>query len=406
VLTKDLVKFSRRKDRIYPHAIKTDQQSLLDLAQDLITIYAYGEGKNRQELEEESSILINSFSTPLIARGLNRLCLDRSEFTQCLEVNFTAAREQLFDLSAKHLKEADQYDFEGFRDQIESQVPNDLQALVQEDLYGDLPHSDLLLKFKTMRPVDLLHRYNLAQVQYHMLFAGDLSLSLKKVEAAELRKIFKYLKFFRLLARIESKTKGTLKITIDGPLSLFENTRKYGLQLANFIPAFVDCANWQFEVKVDLPRFKNKVLKLSHKADLKSHYKNFSAYVPDEIRLFHKTFADKAKDWQIVGDTPFIEMGEEGKQELIFPDLSFAKDQKCVHMELFHRWHAGPLRRRLDQLQSKPDCQLLIGIDRSLVRSSSFKEEVEAHPYFSEHGFLFNDFPSVTRVNSLLKSFS
>ncbi|MDD7985494.1 DUF790 family protein [Lentisphaera marina] len=405
MLTKDLVKFSRRKDRIYPHSIKTDQQALLDLAQDLVTIYAHGEGKNRQELEEESSILINSFSTPLIARGLNRLCLDRCEFTQCLEVDFASAREQIFDLSAQHLKEANKYDFDGFREHLERQVPNDLQALVHEDLYGDLPHSDLLLKFKSLRPVDLLHRYNLAQVQYHMLFAGDLSLNLKKVEAADLRKIFKYLKFFRLLARIESKTKGALKITIDGPLSLFENTRKYGLQLANFIPAFVDCANWQFEAKIDLPRFKNKVLKLSHKEGLKSHYKNFSAYVPEEIRLFHKSFADKAKDWQIVGDTPFVEMGEEGKQEIIFPDLSFAKDAKRVHMELFHRWHAGALRRRLDQLHTKPDCQLLIGIDRSLVRSSSFKEEVESHPYFEKHGFLFNDFPSVTKVNSLLKGF-
>jgi len=406
VLTKDLVKFSRRKDRIHPHSIKTDQQGLLDLAQDLLNIYQFGEGKNRQELEEESSIIINGFSTPLMARGLNRLCLDRCEFTQCLEVDFASAREQVFDLSAKHLKEADKYDFEGFRDQIESQVPNELQELVHEDLYGDLPHSDLLLKFKSMRPVDLLHRYNLAQVQYHMLFAGDLTLTLKKVEAAELRKIFKYLKFFRLLARIESPQKGTLKITIDGPISLFENTRKYGLQLANFIPAFVDCANWQFEAKVDLPRFKNKVLKLTHRAGLKSHYKNFSAFVPEEIRLFHKTFADKAKDWQIVGDTPFVEMGEEGKQELIFPDLSFAKDAKTVHMELFHRWHAGALRRRLDQLHTKPNCQLLIGIDRSLVRASTFKEEVEGHPYFAEHGFLFNDFPSVTRVNSLLKGFS
>ena len=277
--------------------------------------------------------------------------------------------------------------------------------MLHEDLYGDLPHSDILLKFKTLRPIDLLHRYNLAQAQYHMLFADSMTLTLKKVEPAELRKIFKYLKFFRLLARIEGEAKKALKITVDGPVSLFENTRKYGLQLSNFLPAFVDCANWSLEAKVDLPRFKNKVLKLSHRDGLKSHYKNFSAYVPEEIRIFHKTFAEKGEEWKIVGETPFIEVGEEGSQELIFPDLSFSDGEKLVHLELFHRWHAGALRRRLEQLQDRDDLDLLIGIDRSLLRSEDFKAEVEGHTYFESRGFLFNDFPPISRLKTLLKNF-
>ena len=151
MLTKDLVKFSRRKDRIYPHSIETDKEDLLSLANDLLGIYAHGEGKNRQELEEEASIIVNGYSKPLIARGLNRLCLDRCKFTQCLELNFTEGREEIFDLSAKFMREAEKYDFESFRDKIEQEIPKELQSLVHEDLYGDLPHSDLLLKLITRK---------------------------------------------------------------------------------------------------------------------------------------------------------------------------------------------------------------------------------------------------------------
>ena len=106
-----------------------------------------------------------------------------------------------------------------------------------------------------------------------------------------------------------------------------------------------------------------------------------------------------------MGETPFIEIGEEGSQELIFPDLSFSDGEKLVHLELFHRWHAGALRRRLEQVNQRSDLDLLIGIDRSLLRSSDFKAEVEANPYFKSRGFLFNDFPPISRLQTLLKNF-
>ena len=139
VLTKDLVKFSRRKDRIYPLSIKVDKQDLLELASDLISLYAHGEGKNREELEEESSIIVNSSSQVLIARGLNRLCLDRSEFTQCLEIDFPKAREELFDLSSATLKLG--LDYDTFREKVESKAPQEYQSLLHEDLYGSDLHS-------------------------------------------------------------------------------------------------------------------------------------------------------------------------------------------------------------------------------------------------------------------------
>ena len=200
VLTKDLVKYSRSKDKIIPSSIDVEKVELLDLARDLINLYAFAEGRRRDDLEEEASLLVNAFSQPIIARGLNRLCLDRCEFTQAQEINFSEARSEIFTLSAKLLEQYAGGDYEIFEDVMSEKVPEQYQALIHENLYGDLPESDLLIKFKGYRPVDLLHRYNLAQAQYLLLFCSEMELTLRKVESAQLRKIFKYLKFFRLLA--------------------------------------------------------------------------------------------------------------------------------------------------------------------------------------------------------------
>ena len=404
MLTKDLTKFTRRGDKLIPHAIDISDPELLRVAQSLVDLYGNGIDQRRDDLEEESSILVNSFAQPIIARGLNKLCLDRSNFTPCLELDFPQARETLFDTAAEFLKQSGELDYESYIDSVQEKMPADTQEFLQGDIYADLPDSDLLIKFKNLRAIDLLNRYNLAQVQYNLLFAKNVKFTLKKVEAAQLRRIFKYLKFFRLLAHIEGSARGTLKLTIDGPISLFENTKKYGMQLANFLPAVVDCPLWSMEADIDLPQRKNMKLKQSQKMGLVGHYKNFSAFVPEEIRLFHRSFRDKVENWTIVGETPFMQIKEEQGQEIIFPDLSFQGPRKkdLVHLELFHRWHAGQLRRRLDQLVRNPKIKLIIGVDRSLVRSKQAEEDICNHPYFQENGFLFRDFPSVTRVKSLL----
>lgn len=35
----------------------------------------------------------------------------------------------------------------------------------------------------------------------------------------------------------------------------------------------------------------------------------------------------------------------------LFPDLTFSDGEKTVHLELFHKWHEGQLKDRLDFLE-------------------------------------------------------
>jgi uncharacterized protein len=78
------------------------------------------------------------------------------------------------------------------------------------------------------------------------------------------------------------------------------------------------------------------------------------------------------------------------------PDLTFRHRQtrREVALELFHAWHAGPLSRRLEELRSRPDGGLLLGVDRALARDSQERETLEQHPQV----VLFHGFPSARRL--------
>ena len=75
---------------------------------------------------------------------------------------------------------------------------------------------------------------------------------------------------------------------------------------------------------------------------------------------------------------------------------------QTVCFELFHRWHKTLLARRLDQLGDRPDPQLFLGVDRSLLRDDALKSRVESH----EQVMLFTSFPTTKRIRSVLDKLS
>ena len=408
MLTKDLLLFRRQKNRLKPSFLDTSDWRHLKLAEQLLAIYSNSISMTRSEIEEQTTMVINGCRNLKLAKGLNKICLDRSEFSKPGDYDYPALRKKLFLASSKLLVAADHEDYHDFQMDVYRKT-EDIQDFVQGSFYSDLPQNEELAKFKTLSPKHLLERYNNSLVQSLLLYSGKLEIELIKPDAQKLRRLFKYLKFFRLLAEIKSsglkkrgndKTPAKVTLKVDGPASLFENTNKYGLQLACFFPALPDLEQWKIFAEIKLNN-KNYELKIDQKSQLVSHYRNFTSYVPEEIRLFHSAFKEKTEEWQIIGQTPFIEVGE---GELIFPDLSFQNENgDIVHLELFHRWHMSQVVKRLEQGAMDKFPNLIIGIDRSLLKKGGLQETLEETEWFKSRGFLFRDFPGVSTVNKCLK---
>ena len=395
MLTKELLRFQRRGG-FKPQFADTASPALLDFAAELISLYADAakQRMSREELESLTTVLLRRHRDPKFGEGLNKLLWDRCEFDIPRELDYPGMRRKLFACSAEALKQS-HGDLDRYRELL-----GDFHEFMAADIYGDLPEQERLLHFRELYPNELLSRYNTAQVQGLLFYASEVELQIHDDNPAELRRVFKYLKFFRLLAELERGRNGMLNLHISGPFSLFANTRKYALQLANFFPALLHLSSWKLRAEIQLGNFRG-TLNLDNRCGLVSHYRNFSSYVPEEIRLFHKLFSDTATGWKIIGDTPFI---AGIKPELIFPDLSFCResDGMLLHLELFHRWHKGILEKRLAFLQDHPDLPLILGIDRSLADDAEFALLCERYPRV--FCYRFRDFPGVDRTLKMLNA--
>ena len=405
MLTKELLKF-RRSGGFKPVFINPAEPERQKLASELIGVYqgAFDSRMGRGEIEELTDVLIKGTRDQIFASGLNKLLLDHTDFDPVREIDYPALRGELFAFASEKLVEA-QGDVARYRELLATRPG--LIEFMAGDIYGDLPDNERISAAPKLTATELLNRYNLAQVQGLLIYAESIELEVRDEHPAELRRLFKYLKFFRLLAEIRRKGRGksvAYELSISGPFSLFANTRKYALQLAAFFPAVVNLAQWKLKAKIRLGKLSGD-LKLDQEAGLVSHYRNFSSYVPEEIRMFHSLFNKAVASSRTIGESPFI---DGGKQSVVFPDLSFERvgDGVRVHLELFHRWHRGQLEGRLELLREHPELPLVLGIDRALADDEAFAELERRYPELVDRIYRFRDFPGVDRTLRVLERFA
>ncbi|MBF0132331.1 MAG: DUF790 family protein [Magnetococcales bacterium] len=409
MLTKELLRFDRRRDgRIIPRLVDTNNRVTLDLAAEMIDIYAQAQenqGLSREELLELVQPAMDASRSALIAKGLNKLLLDRCEFCEP-DPRLEEIRMEAFKESTRQLTAATVGRLEVFREGVAQALGMTAEVLTAA-LFSDLSNRQTLKSFDPLMPERLLHRYNMAQVQGLLLGASHLDLEIIDPDVGRLRQFFRHLKFFRLLATIEQEKSGHFHIRLDGPLSLFDQVRKYGIQFASILPAICHLEKWNLSAEVRPNGQAKGMMQLDQDYGLVSHYSRQKAYVPPEFELFAMQFAEEATDWTLVPDTETLRL--EGS-DLIVADFTFRHTSKrVVHLEMFHRWHVSPLHRRLLQLETPPKTKkhpnLAIAVDRHLAKDPQTAQKLEQSPHFQRHGFLFNEFPVVKRALKSLESF-
>lgn len=393
MLNREHLRYTFRSGKFHCRFVDVSDENNLRLASALMTVYADGLHRRRCELAEMSHALVSAAADRKFASGLEKLVLDMAEFASAEgDTDYPALRRELFSKSGRIMGTGEDFSETEYRRRV---------AGPPADIYGDLPDFELLTAFRELEPGELLCRYNTALVQGLLMNTSQLTVALPGAETAELRKLVKFMKFFRLLAEIAAPRPGEILLQVSGPFALLENSRKYALQLASFFPAVLKMKHFRLEAEIRLPDRTGKLI-LSEKDNLVSHYRELAAYVPEEIRIFHRVFRERCSEWTIVGETPFINTGG----EICFPDLSFRRtDGRICHLELFHRWHRGALPRRLAFLDEHPQTPLILGVDRAAVTEEGFEELRTAHPAAAERLFRFRDFPAVeTLVRTLGKA--
>ena len=401
MLTKELLRYKVSGEYVKPSFISPADPRLLGLAERLIAVFENSAGLTREELDEQLNRLTAGWNDVKLARGLVKILLDRAEFSDCRDQDYPAARHALFLRSAALFASQDCPSAPAeFRMRLMQNEP-----VLNEAVYPDLPENERLLSVKKTFPKELLERYNMSLAQSLMLFSDGLECKVCADDQGMLRRLFKYLKFFRLLFRAdldEKKNRDNLpmiRLRIDGPASILDNSTRYGLQLASFFPAVCAMRVWQVSCGLKL-RTRTLRLRLDESSQLVSHYTNFGAYIPEEFKMFQEYFTQKTDlDWTLIPREAYLKLP--GNQ-LIFPDFRFRSASGTeIDVELFHQWHKTPLKERLDYLEKHPETPLILGADRVCMKQDEeLKERFSTLP----GNFLFSSFPGVENVIKALRN--
>src|SRR5690606_35650684 len=139
-------------------------------------------------------------------------------------------------------------------------------------------------------------------------------------------------------------------LKLDGPLSLFLSTQKYGFQLAMFLPAILQCKD--FELPADLrwgPKRTAEKFHLTSKHGLVSHYVDSRTSVPPEVTMFVDLVRTRIEDWHISEETEVIPLGN----TFWVPDfqLLHKASGQVVYREVLGFWRRGSALQHLERLR-------------------------------------------------------
>ena len=402
MLTKDLLRYHIAGKRIKPDLIDTEDSHLLHFASRLISLYNESISLRRKELDELLKVEINSKRDQKLAKGIVKVLEGRSTYSLAGETPFPLLRSELFSRSAALIRQG--LLPEKMEDLREKLLTDKLSGFPRREVYGDLPENECLLQVKKTFPAELLERYNTDLVRSLLLYSSRLEIITETDEAQELRKVFKYLKFFRLLCKAVTHApgkKGTeekFSFIIDGPASILDNSVKYGLYLANFFPAVCKLHKWAINAEIAFDEDKKYLLKLDHTSNLKCHFENISTYIPEEIRLFAEYFKEKSLFWHLTERSSFHKLPG---GENVFADFSFEHKvtKRSFDLEIFHLWHRNRIRERLESIEKGDLKDYLLAVEKSCVRNDpELTQKLSESPFV----LLFSNFPGMENVCKFL----
>lgn len=369
MLTSDLLLTRSRGPYIEPLYIDAEEQKFIDLAQSLIDIYRQHEGKPRSQLQRALDLNEGDRTDYRIQRGLAKLLYD-----DCCEFHIDSPlppeelRREVFALARENhpvVRETNMI-YPVKREDLLEQVALKYQIAseqVLDGLYADLPENHQLSTFNAPAPNQLLLRYNVALAQAMLYRCEILRLSVHKNLPARYKQLFKFIKFYRLIHTIEGDVDSGYEIALDGPVSLFRHSQKYGLQMSVFLPALLLCTRWSMAADIVRKDGRRQQFILDDKSDLVSHYKDQTLY----DSLLEETFAtrfEKAKtQWTLERESEVINL----KETVMIPDFTFRHpDGRSALLEIMGYWRPEYLRRKLDKLRQAQRQDLIVAVSSNL----------------------------------------
>jgi predicted nuclease of restriction endonuclease-like RecB superfamily len=387
MLTGKLVRVRYARDRILPYYLDVRDEGWREVAERLLELFRGQAGKTRGELEDDLAEAFGDDPAQLVHQGLAKLLEDRCDFEVVAGQPPEKLRAAVFAAAAEQRRAAAELAASapgappGFdRDAALRRAAGEL-ALAPEEiergLFADLKSEQRLATFKDISALHLLQRYNVALAQAVLLRAVRVHLTVRDEPPQRYRQLLRRLKFHRLLCEMERTGPESYQLHIDGPLSLFSATQKYGLQLALFLPAVLLCHD--FELRAELrwgTQRKPKTFLVTSRDGLVSHYLDSGMYVPPELGMFVELFRKRVPDWDLVEETEIYPLGN----GFWVPDfrLVHKPSGRAVLLEVLGFWRRSHAEKHLQHLRRYVQQPFLLAVSDGLHIDESALDDLPA----------------------------
>lgn len=348
MLTADLAIAWQRGSRIEPRLIDARDPFLQGRAADLIALFQQHVGKRRQEVEEALEAYAGAGTDYRVLRGWAKLLMDRCEFAVAAKIDPERLREVVFRHARAHHPVSHQA---SARAAVLAAAGEELQTTpeaIEAGLYADLPGSQELIAFEELSAVELLERYNLAQAQALLYRCQAMHLTVSPQDAAGYRRLFQAIKTYRLIHTITGDAEHGYQVTLDGPVSMFHRSQKYGIQMAVFLPALLLCTGWQMRAEIAV---KDGLAQFSLNSEQRQFRSHHLASVPEGRPDLEKVLADWSRlttEWRLSRSQEVLDLGGTAWA----PDLvAQAPGSQPVYLELLGFWTPEQVAKRTAEIE-------------------------------------------------------
>lgn len=377
MLPSALLRIKRKGNKVLPNFANLTYENEF-AASLLIDVYEEHVGKTIGELEDSLEDVENQLEDmgyhPKFIRGLIEL-LNRLVETERPKTKISPdiARKTVFAVSSER----------GFaitntaRIEILSEAARRLNASLEEVIeafnasYDD---SEVITKFNTLHPIDLLKQYNLSLLQTLVFKATSMNL-IANMTGGEAKSLLRMVKKLGLMYMAD-KENGVIKLHIDGPASTLTLTRRYGTRLARIIPLILRLRTWR--IRADIYHMKRLFL-----MEIDERYSSLMPSMPPIEETFDSTveedfmlkFRALSSGWEIIREPEPLITGN----SIFIPDFALTKNELKVYLEIMGFWTPDYIQRKIRKLEATKE-PIIIAISKKLACTKNVDQILTSLP--------------------------
>ena len=403
----------------------------LDIANTMIDIFTDLSKKKSKKgiLQEQISILESDYDDYKLIRSFAVLLERRCNFQYPENyipisnnvIPSNQLRQILFEESSKIGLSLDKNKRQQIFNKISDQTHIPIEY-IEKYAWSDLEENLLIMDFNFLSPVELIQWYNLSLLQTLLFGCTKFDFSLSG--GNYWKQVLRYIRKFGLMYYLKSTSEYTqstiidkydhnpnLLCTIDGPMSIFKLSTKYGTMMSKLLPYIVISPNWLihgwiirntsngqklYELNLssnDISFIKNTFSKsiFNNVYDFIHHSynnKNFNLYDSKTEKKFSDKFSQAKTKWNLIREPdPLILTNG----HVLIPDFLFTRSDKKVYFEIVGFWTVDYLKRKFDKikviLESNKE-HFLIAVDRRSLVSNT--EHLKPFNYLFQDRFKKN----------------